>query len=400
MSASRPPSTASSLAQAATSQGAAADGHGLDATNSVPQVPAPNRSGPREETPGQTPSAAPDPAAASSTATSSTRWPDTRAGISKLRQWVTGRDLSSTMQIDLDPAALTMQRAAWETEWTEAEMLYREDAWSSLQGLGRGELRERMIRVESELERIRSNLAQLHPKPSEAQVRVGCMIVFELIEECQPTLMNILASTSRDATGFERPQIIEEIKTIERVYDFVLFCTAKLTRLQWKTSGVLPPSANQQISKPDSLDEAEILHREWRATPPIDVAATGVASHDLNFFRSEEIGPGRLYGRRPKPARSQMPGVPLALEPVTVVSSSQSHKQNLAGLIGISFFGASITWSTIFSGTRGNLLLIAWSACLFIVAAVCASSATLLVFPEDLLTTYTPVRWTRSCSLI
>jgi hypothetical protein len=70
-------------------------------------------------------------------------------------------------------------------------------------------------------------------------------------------------------------------------------------------------------------------------------------------------------------------------------------RKNLTALLGIAFFGASITWSTIFSGTRGNLVLISWAACFFIVAAVGAAGASVLVMQdENLVATYLTVRWT------
>jgi hypothetical protein len=35
-----------------------------------------------------------------------------------------------------------------------------------------------------------------------------------------------------------------------------------------------------------------------------------------------------------------------------------SFQKNLAALLAIAFFGASVSWSTLFSGTRGNLGII------------------------------------------
>ncbi|KAJ7792588.1 hypothetical protein B0H13DRAFT_1935689 [Mycena leptocephala] len=70
-------------------------------------------------------------------------------------------------------------------------------------------------------------------------------------------------------------------------------------------------------------------------------------------------------------------------------------RKNLTALLGIAFFGVSITWSTIFSGTRGNLVLISWAACFFIVAAVGAAGASILgMQDENIVAMYPPVRWT------
>ncbi|KAJ7697356.1 hypothetical protein B0H17DRAFT_1197408 [Mycena rosella] len=73
------------------------------------------------------------------------------------------------------------------------------------------------------------------------------------------------------------------------------------------------------------------------------------------------------------------------------ISSVNSHMKNLTAVLGIAFFGASITWSTIFSGTHGNLVLISWTACLFIVGAVAAAAASMLVISdEDIVAAYPP----------
>ncbi|KAJ7051657.1 hypothetical protein C8F01DRAFT_1376752 [Mycena amicta] len=285
---------------------------------------------------------------------------------SKLRQWVGGRD--PTMQIDIDPDAL-----------------------------------------EAEFERIKDTLTSFNPTAANAEARVGAMVVLELIEECRPTIMNVLTATRNDASGFDRQQVVEDVRTIQRSYDFVLSANDKATRLQWKTSRLLSQDAVQKLSatgrsetfsEPDQDRPSNSDERLARDATRV----TGVQFENKNSFRSDDIGIGRLYGRKP-PARSEV--INAQPEPVTVVSSSQSHnlsprRQNLTTLIAISFFGASITWSTVFSGTRGNLLLIAWSACLFIVGAVIASAATLLVFSEeDLLEKHDQVRWTvRVLSLI
>ncbi|KAJ7574581.1 hypothetical protein C8J56DRAFT_466309 [Mycena floridula] len=76
-------------------------------------------------------------------------------------------------------------------------------------------------------------------------------------------------------------------------------------------------------------------------------------------------------------------------------SDAESYKTALTGLLGIGFFGASIAWSTVFSGTRGDLNLISWAASVFVVAAVCAAGGSILVGgPEDIVTRHIVARWT------
>jgi hypothetical protein len=64
-------------------------------------------------------------------------------------------------------------------------------------------------------------------------------------------------------------------------------------------------------------------------------------------------------------------------------------------LLAIAFFGASVAWSTLFSGTRGNLEIISWAASVFIVGCTAAASASLLVeTDESFMAKYIQVRWT------
>ena len=70
-------------------------------------------------------------------------------------------------------------------------------------------------------------------------------------------------------------------------------------------------------------------------------------------------------------------------------------RYNLAALLAIAFFGASVAWSALFSGTRGNLVIISWAASVFIVGCTAAASANLLVeTDESFMARHMQVRWT------
>lgn len=75
--------------------------------------------------------------------------------------------------------------------------------------------------------------------------------------------------------------------------------------------------------------------------------------------------------------------------------STFPRRTNINILLGVSFFGASITWSTVFAGSRGDMVIISWSAALFIIGTSSASSAAILLSTdEDIMEKYIAVRWT------
>ncbi|KAJ7763292.1 hypothetical protein B0H16DRAFT_1527381 [Mycena metata] len=187
---------------------------------------------------------------------------------------------------------------------------------------------------------------------------------------------------------------MEQLKMVERSHMFILSCTNKIVTL--KQAQAL--RSRHQMSDVSRQSESEIhslsgsrFSQDRVSEPEIhpDTAAgnenTAVdAPTTIVAFRSSDIGPGGGL----RPPNNQTP------QHALTVSSSGSHLKNLTALLGIAFFGASITWSTIFSGTRGDLVLISWSACLFIVGAVGAGSASMLVLPQDLITQNHTARWT------
>jgi len=61
------------------------------------------------------------------------------------------------------------------------------------------------------------------------------------------------------------------------------------------------------------------------------------------------------------------------------ISNTSTYKARFATLGAISFFGASVSWGAVFSGTRGNMALLAWSAALFVVATVSAGGMGIVI---------------------
>ncbi|KZT61500.1 hypothetical protein CALCODRAFT_491009 [Calocera cornea HHB12733] len=65
-----------------------------------------------------------------------------------------------------------------------------------------------------------------------------------------------------------------------------------------------------------------------------------------------------------------------------VLSSIGTYKTNIATLAAISFFGASVAWSAVFSGTRGDVVVLAWASALFVCASVAAGATTIILGAE------------------
>ncbi|KAJ7369006.1 hypothetical protein DFH08DRAFT_37547 [Mycena albidolilacea] len=259
---------------------------------------------------------------------------------------------------------------------------------------------------------------------NDPQVLAGLIFVGEMLNSCQADLVSVMAAarnaTSPSASGSTAPKFqipIEQVwlepcltevcilffsfqlKVVERSHMFALSCLNRITTL--KQFQVLrrrnqAPAVSQQSESNDNSSipsgsnnvhgADEETANDPRTLPPesIHLDSQNLTRTPPANFVSDDIGPGRLYAR----------GINQPQQPLTV-SSSNSHKKNLTALLGIAFFGASITWSTVFSGARGDLVLISWSACLFIVGAVGAAAASMLVLPdEDIVTKHIEVRWT------
>ncbi|KAF7335294.1 hypothetical protein MSAN_02340100 [Mycena sanguinolenta] len=335
----------------------------------------------------------------------------------KLSRWLKGPD--TVMDLDVDPEQLEACKKEWVIKWQKYCEEFPEESLDHIQGMGQVELRERSHWLETEFTRLRENIPVLNNDTNDPEVIAGLAFVGELLDGCRADLVRVMAAgrtTDIQSASNSTPPIfqvpVEQFKNVERSHMFALSCTNKIVTMkqaramrrqqqipansqhsksnqsslrQSMSSENLPPEADEEAA--NEMQGMSISALESQ-TLPRSLPATAVT------FTSNNIGQNRLYGHRGNNQRQQ--------NPLTVVSSSSSHMKNLTALIGIAFFGASITWSTIFSGTRGDLVLISWSACLFIVGAVGAAAASMLVIPEeDIVAKYDTVRWTvRILSLV
>ncbi|EJT96837.1 hypothetical protein DACRYDRAFT_112452 [Dacryopinax primogenitus] len=149
----------------------------------------------------------------------------------------------------------------------------------------------------------------------------------------------------------------------------------------------------------EALDDLVITSRETETAPPPEVIAQSTTSATL--------GPGlrgidetsetrtREYIRRATrrgqtPLRTQRTaekGVIGQDGHVTVhgsLSSVGTYRTNLATLAAISFFGASVAWSAVFSGTRGDVVLLAWTSSMFVCGSIAAGSIAIILGADSI----------------
>ncbi|KAJ7493097.1 hypothetical protein B0H11DRAFT_2007212 [Mycena galericulata] len=332
-----------------------------------------------------------------------------------LSKWLKGRD--TVMNIEIAIEELEAYTKRWALKWHYFQETFPETSQDDVDGMGRDEMRARITWLEGEFSRIAERIHNLPDNTADYEILAGSLFVANLIENCRPDLARVLTtsktvgddSTTRDGAGLGTA--IAQLKTVEKSHMFALRCvneiiTMKQTLAARSKVGILhgdlsspiengsrssksvgsPVASAVEASEPgDGPDQSIHLHSMGRQSP---TTATGpIAGSDPITLRS--VLPD-LRNPRPRVTNANRRN-----EPATLVSSANSHMKNLTALLGIAFFGASITWSTIFSGTRGNVILISWAACLFIVGAVGAAGASILVMPdEDIVAKHLTVRWT------
>ncbi|KAJ7183221.1 hypothetical protein C8R46DRAFT_1186364 [Mycena filopes] len=354
----------------------------------------------------------------SSSAAGSSKGAGNSRSWSRFGKWLKGPE--TVMDIDIDPDELDAYTKRWAMKWHYFQETFPEASHTTVDG--RDAMRSRVEWLERDFSRIVERIHELQEHETDYEICAGSMFANSLIQDCQPDLVSVMTTTKRadESSGLpagsssELGTQINQLKSIEKSHQFALRCVNEMiTRKQtlaaqakFRLRGGIPgspadsesASLRSAASRPVVLvDEPPEATRNIQWAPGTELQALGrqspvtetapTAQSDLNTLRSALPD---LRNPRHEPRNAHGPNAPN-----TLVSSADSHMKNLTALLGISFFGASITWSTIFSGTRGNLGLISWAACLFIVGAISAAGASMLVLPdEDIVAMYPPVRWT------
>ncbi|KAJ7200765.1 hypothetical protein GGX14DRAFT_466091, partial [Mycena pura] len=281
--------------------------------------------------------------------------------------------------------------------------------------MGQTELRERSNWL---------NIPVLSNDTNDPQILAGLIHVGEMLDNCQADLIGLMgrqtaakADIGRDNadSGIVSPWQVpmDQLKIVEQSHMFALTCINKIITLKqaqvvasrnqvstrsqlWKQmSGSSPRgsilSQNVASAEEDTTNDIQMTSViAADSNIPLNstnlLRASTLANHGVTF-RSDDLGPGRFL----PPGRDS----PRA-HPTHSCSRRNKHaRKNLTVLLAIAFFGASITWSTVFSGARGDLGIISWSAGLFIVGAVGAGAASMLVAPEqDIVAKHPAARWT------
>ncbi|EIN07009.1 hypothetical protein PUNSTDRAFT_121248 [Punctularia strigosozonata HHB-11173 SS5] len=143
----------------------------------------------------------------------------------------------------------------------------------------------------------------------------------------------------------------------------------------------------------DDLEQTWANQEEYRDSPPLiptslpQIVASSVgetlrgADATSNTAAREWITRGQNMPRNPL-LRSATVGRPWS--EAFGMSTAASYTTNFTTLGAVAFFGASISWSAVFSGQRGDLVLIAWSAAVFVAASVAAGGMGIIVGSEGI----------------
>ncbi|KAJ7800405.1 hypothetical protein B0H13DRAFT_2499949 [Mycena leptocephala] len=285
-------------------------------------------------------------------------------------KWLKGRE--TVMDIEVAPEDLEAWMKRWALKWHYFQEAFPETSQYDIDGMGRDEMRTRITWLEGEFTRISDQILHLQEHATNYEILAGSQFVTTLIQDCQPDLVSVLTTSKTNGnnstlTEEERVALVNQVgklKSLEKLHMFALRCVNEMTTL--KQTLAARSKFNLPVAGTDPI-------------PPSDLNTLRLALPDLRIPPQVAAN----VNRRNEP------------RPLISASSANLHMKNLTALLGIAFFGASITWSTIFSGTRGNLVLISWAACFFIVAAVGAAGASVLVMQdENLVATYLTVRWT------
>ncbi|KAG9077814.1 hypothetical protein FS749_010241 [Ceratobasidium sp. UAMH 11750] len=361
-----------------------------------------------------------------------------------LQQWFRG--LSSTPVAHFTPEALEISEQRWRAKWEYYNQTFREEVEQAALGdMPRRELLEYLERLESEFTRLRDRFIEIDTIKVSAEVATGVQFILSLIEPQTPAISQLKAAETGSQNDEQLRALRQQVKAIDRVYKFALQSSDSIHRI--KVLEMLGSRAGNDLSDSQDIERgsqgsvepgSSIAASPRQPTPELSTtkegqkvqfagtnasprfrgdviyppsgsttvptagdSENGPTNSDANLSSSRVhrstygLGAGDAYMSQPRRQRrlgdNDVPNPPAT----QTLSTAASHRSNLVSLSAISFFGAGMAWATVFSGTRGDLVLISWAACCFIIGAVGAASATSLLDTDgELLSRYTPVRWT------
>ncbi|CAE6476301.1 unnamed protein product [Rhizoctonia solani] len=322
----------------------------------------------------------------------------------------------------------------WETKWNYYKQTQQEQ--HMLVTMGKQELLAHVKHLEAELTRLQTRFTEMDISKASAEISCGVQFILSLIESQTPGLFRLrlkwIAYTLSPKTLFLwliiNEQVAEplevsknEVKLIDQVYQFatqsldtisrlhmqqVLEMRTRTTdpdlesihsisvrsKLEEQKTGSGSDRASSVQATPISIPGPSRIVSSERGTPPNEIVMDekGTLQTQPNWFTYPPNSNGMATeARETDPEPAPAPAITQAM------STAASHRATLLSLSAISFFGAGMAWATVFSGTRGDLVLISWAASCFIVATMSAACGTsLLDVDGTLVERFLPVRWT------
>lgn len=313
---------------------------------------------------------------------------------STLSKWFLGPS-STPVAWSFDADHTTAYSNMWQTKWNYYQQCFLEDILAPIERMSVADIKARAVWLENELKRIQDTLTTMEVPNDNLEIYTGMMFMGTLTHDISPCLRHLdsLESSNSDDQVLDTSK--KELRNVERAYAFLTQSLDKVVSLRnFSALRSMKSALKHTSTQKDSNFTGNSESRRARVSGPGSISSTTSRSAG-NLVELELSGPSNYtavddYG----PIEAE--GRPAAIDGQTAgLSAVSSHRTNLAALLAIAFFGASVAWSTLFSGTRGNLEIISWAASVFIVGCAAAASASLLVeTDESFMTKYIQVRWT------
>ncbi|THU84965.1 hypothetical protein K435DRAFT_970941 [Dendrothele bispora CBS 962.96] len=308
----------------------------------------------------------------------------------KVRPWITGATTDDI--VDVEPEIVQAHQERWELKWKHlSEAPPNVMTSETISKMRTDEVKERSEWLNADLQRIIDRLTDLDIKQAQVELTTGRIFLTSLIEESIHSLLSI--------NHLELNLAKDLLLKAEAVHQFALqslthiLTTHNIQQIKKRSQRDDPQSTSLQSPNPPSSSSNENIAMPTPDHYPLNPISGIQNSTNSNPLPQAGIQQSTFHAGPLIEAQNPVPGV---LQPQLPLQSTtqSSHKSSVTALLTIGFFGASIAWSTVFSGTRGNISLLAWAACTFIVATVCAAAASLLIASEEqIIQKHSHARW-------
>ncbi|EUC57219.1 transmembrane protein, putative [Rhizoctonia solani AG-3 Rhs1AP] len=338
-------------------------------------------------------------------------------GQSGLQQWFRG--LSSTPVSHYTSEALEFCQKRWETKWSYYRQTQEEQHMIST--MGKQELLAHARHLESELTRLQTRFTEMDMSKASAEMTCGVQFMLSLIESQNEGLFRLKAA-EMDSVAEPLEVLKNEVKLIDQAYQFVTQGLDTISRLhmlqilEMRNQTMDPDlesahstSVHSELEEQKTGSDFDRASTSVQANPAPVPGPSRIVSSDREATQNGVVMNGKgILQQEPNwfsyppntngavPEAQGAAPVPAPVPAVTqALSTAASHRATLLSLSAISFFGAGMAWATVFSGTRGDLVLISWAASCFIVATASAACGTSLLDADGtLVERFLPVRWT------